>query len=280
MTNLQTQSTIYKELAEYYFTKDPKLAKVNDLEKAKFLRLCQINQLDPFKNEVYAIPFEVKWQTTLQIVINYKVYLERAEKSWDLNWWKVEIEMDKDNKWPTKWKIIIYRKWWDHPFEYEVDFDEASQWKHKSEYKNTWKDSPKFMLKKTLIKQWFQMAFPLEMDVDEDVAIEGVVIEWEINTPKNNINDTLQNIANWDFENEIKEPISDQQKEHIDDLLNIVPDFVLTGPTNFDEAEDYIIKIRREITKRIKSWELKPTEDWIKEIFWDDAGKVLDYLNK
>jgi hypothetical protein len=49
MTNLQRQSTVYKELAEYFFTKDPKLAKVSDLEKTKFLRLCEINQLDPFK---------------------------------------------------------------------------------------------------------------------------------------------------------------------------------------------------------------------------------------
>jgi hypothetical protein len=44
-----------------------------------------------------------------------------------------------------------------------------------STYKNTWADSPKFMLKKTLIKQGFQMAFPLEMDVDDEIEPVDII---------------------------------------------------------------------------------------------------------
>jgi len=55
-------------------------------------------------------------------------------------------------------KIIIKRKDWDEPFEWEVrlgDFKKATK---------VWNEMPDFMIKKVAIAQWFRLAFPEELD--------------------------------------------------------------------------------------------------------------------
>jgi hypothetical protein len=46
----------YTDLVEAFF-KDSAYANVDDSEKKKFLQLCVVNKLNPFKKQVYAVPY-------------------------------------------------------------------------------------------------------------------------------------------------------------------------------------------------------------------------------
>lgn len=116
----------------------------------QFLQICQAFKLNPFKREIYLIPYG----NQANIIVGYEVYLKRAERSGKLAGWKVWIEKDGDE---IKACIRIKRKDWDEPFEHEV---------YLREYKRDtqiWREKPYTMLKKVAIAQGFRLAFPEEL---------------------------------------------------------------------------------------------------------------------
>ena len=132
-----------KEIEDYLFTSETKL---NDKQKGMFIKLAQLHNLNPFKREIYAIPYGKEFS----IVTGYQVYIQRAEATGDLDGWQVESNNDSA-------KITIWRKSFSHPFIWEVD---------KSDFGKgygSWKSMPKFMLKKVAIGQGFRLAFPNEL---------------------------------------------------------------------------------------------------------------------
>lgn len=127
----------------------PHLAEVEDEEIVKAVGVAKRLGLDPIKKEVHFVPFNQGGKKTLQLVVNYLEYVKRAGNL--LNGYKTEIGKDSIGIYS---KCTIYRKDWDHPFEWITYLDEA-----KRETKS-WKEMPLFMLRKTNIAQAFRMCFP------------------------------------------------------------------------------------------------------------------------
>jgi phage recombination protein Bet len=123
-------------------------------EQGQFINIAIAYQLNPFKREIYCIPYETKEGRKLSIITGYEVYIKRAEAIKDLNGWKVKTEK-ADNELIAC--IEIYRKSWKMPFYHEVYFSEYCQ----NNY--IWKTKPRTMLKKVVIGQGFRLCFPEQM---------------------------------------------------------------------------------------------------------------------
>jgi len=130
-------------IEDYLFTSETKL---NEKQKAMFIKLAQLHNLNPFKREIYPIPYGKEFS----IVTGYQIYIQRAEATGDLDGWEVESNEETA-------KITIWRKSFAHPFTWEVDKSDFGK-----SY-GSWKSMPKFMLKKVAIGQGFRLAFPNEL---------------------------------------------------------------------------------------------------------------------
>lgn len=154
----------------------------NDLsqnEVKQFTEIAQAFQLNPFKREIYCIPYGEGEKRRLSIITGYEVYLKRAERVGKLSGWKAWTEGDvkftektKDIKtkaggiWHKPYKaaegnlralVEIHRVDWNTPFVHEVYLDEYYQ------DNEMWGSKPRTMLKKVAIAQAFRLAFPDEM---------------------------------------------------------------------------------------------------------------------
>ena len=119
-------------------------------QKIMFLQTAKALQLNPFKREIYAIPYAGK----MSLITGYEVYLKRAERSGKLSGWNVTVEGQADT---LRAVISIHRKDWKEPMKHEV---------YMSEYKQNyglWLTKKITMLKKVAIAQGFRLAFPDEL---------------------------------------------------------------------------------------------------------------------
>jgi len=129
-------------------------------EQKQFIEIAQAYNLNPFKREIYCIPYNTKDGRKLSIITGYEVYIKRAERTGKLNGWNVSISGESVH---MVAKIVIYRKDWAHPFEYEVEYSEYVQKNYKGEITGLWKTKPKMMLKKVAISTGFRMCFSDEI---------------------------------------------------------------------------------------------------------------------
>lgn len=130
---------------------------VNSLSKnecSQFTEIAVAYQLNPFKREIYCIPYNGKEGKKLSIITGYEVYLKRAERLNNLDGWKCWVEGEGPK---MVAKIMIYRKDWTRPFEHEVEFSEYNQ------NNRMWNSKPKTMIKKVCTAQGFRLCFPDEM---------------------------------------------------------------------------------------------------------------------
>jgi len=140
---------------------------LTDKEKKQFMEVAVAFQLNPFKREIYCIPYKTKNGRKLSIITGYEVYLKRAERSGKLAGWKVWTEGSlKDNT--LKACIEIRRKDWEQPLYHEVYFSEYAQKTYnqktgKYELNSMWASKPFTMIKKVAIAQGFRLAFPDEL---------------------------------------------------------------------------------------------------------------------
>ena len=148
-SNLVTKETIADYLKSFGLA-----SQLDENETMQFMTIACSFQLNPFKREVYCIPYKSRdGRKTLSIVIGYEVYLKRAERSGQLSGWKVWVE---DTSGVKKAVIEIHRKDWKTPLRHEV---------YMSEYKQDnrmWQQKPLTMLKKVAISSGFRLAFPCE----------------------------------------------------------------------------------------------------------------------
>ena len=136
-------------------------------ETKQFVNVAKAFNLNPFKREIYAIPYDKsvmrdgKWvkERQLSIITGYEVYLKRAERTDRLDGWEVTTEGEGE---AMKAVITIHRKDWKHPFHHEVYFSEVAKKDRDGKPQSMWKTMPKFMLKKVAVAQGFRMAFPDE----------------------------------------------------------------------------------------------------------------------
>ena len=250
----------YKLLVET-FMKDAKLEKIAVLEKQKFLAMCVVNKLNPFKGEIYAIPRGDK----LTITIAYTVYLERAEASGKLSGRNIMIKKDGDKV--TGGKIQIYRKDWNHPFEYEGDIKDFIV--STNSLRQTKAEA---MMRKQLIRIGFSHCFPencATLNVDEIEPEQ--VIDAQEEAPK-----VLE--ADPEIPTTPDVCISPDQISIIKSLAIYLPEEILS-PDTYTEAEDLIVKMKIEIGRLfLKEKSLKLSEDECKMIFTGSNQDVKNIL--
>lgn len=135
----------------------------SEAEKKQFIEIAQAYELNPFKREIYAIPYSVKGEKRLSIVTGYEVYLKRAERTGKLDGWNVKLEGNtKDTNNPLRAIVEIWRKDWNHSFKHEAYYCEAVGTNYKGEVNRMWAKMPRFMLKKVAVAQAFRLCFPDE----------------------------------------------------------------------------------------------------------------------
>jgi len=126
--------------------------KFTEQQKMMFYNLALQFNLNPFKREIYAIPYGSGWN----YVTGYQVYVARAEATGLLDGWHVE-SMGNEKGELIGARITIHRKDWQQPFVWEVAFLEYNK------NLGLWKTMPEFMIKKIAIGQGFRLAFPNEL---------------------------------------------------------------------------------------------------------------------
>lgn len=140
--------------------------KLNDNEKTQFLNIAKTFGLNPFKREIHVS----KYGETLSIITGYEVYIKRAERSGQLNGWNATTTGSVSTG-DLKAIVTIYRKDREHPFIWEVFYDECVQVTDEWENgKKTGKKRPtsfwlkaNFMTKKVAISQAFRLCFSDEL---------------------------------------------------------------------------------------------------------------------
>jgi hypothetical protein len=141
------------------------LHKAPENVKEQFIEIALTMKLNPFKREIYAVPFGGSYQ----VVVGYQIYLKRAEATGLLNGYTCEYLLN-----PNRVKVTIYRKDWQHPFVYEA---------FESEFiKDTpiWKKMPRLMMQKCAMSVAFRNCFP-----NEFAGIPYTEEEMQENQPKN-----------------------------------------------------------------------------------------------
>lgn len=117
-----------------------------------FLNMASAYGLNPFKREIYCIPYGDK----VSIVTGYETYIKRAERTGKLDGWHVDTTGSaKDGT--LQATITINRKDWSHPFMHTVLYTEVAG------NAPLWHKSPVFMTKKVAIGQGFRLCFPDEL---------------------------------------------------------------------------------------------------------------------
>lgn len=124
--------------------------KLSDNEAKQFMEVSKAYQLNPFKKEIYCVPYGEGKYRKLSIITGYETYIKRAEMSGKLAGWKVWTE-GKGNE--LRAIIEIERNDWTKPFKHEVLISEYRQ------QTKIWKEKPVTMLKKVVIGQGFRLAF-------------------------------------------------------------------------------------------------------------------------
>lgn len=147
-----------------------------------FIKMCKTLQLNPFLNEIYAIPFN----NTLQIVVDYKQYIKRA-KTCDgyCGYETILVDRDVNGKALPLNEIyyIVKCKRKDDEFITTSTFF-MREW---NKGKGEWATKPIYMLEKTAIKNTLCHVFPealndyvnvesntdIILDTEEQVKIEN-----------------------------------------------------------------------------------------------------------
>lgn len=136
-------------------------SELNDLEKQQFIEIAEAYQLNPFKREIYAVPYGEGDYRRLSIITGYEVYIKRAERTGKLDGWRAWVDGDTEDTFRAI--IEIYRKDWSHPFQHQVYWKEAVQRKRDGSLTSFWMKMPKFQLRKVCISQGFRLCFPDEL---------------------------------------------------------------------------------------------------------------------
>jgi phage recombination protein Bet len=167
------------EAEQYLFSQN---ANISDGQKMLFLKLAEVNKLNPFTREIHAVPF---WNSKtknmdLEPVTGYQVYIARAEASGKLDGWNCKAVYNNGNLFGAS--IEIWRKDFEKPFTWSVALSEFIGKKKDGTISGNWAKMPEFMIKKVAIGQGFRLAFPNELGSMPYLTEE---IDKGYNTPSN-----------------------------------------------------------------------------------------------
>lgn len=149
-----------QSLRDYLFgLKDP----ITEKQQNLFLNIARVNNLNPFKREIYAVGYG----DNFSIITGYQVYIDKANATGLLNGWKVETLRNEAGE-LTGARVIIHRRGWDNPFEWDASLSEFAKMRYDTVQKKkvlvkNWAEMPEFMIKKVVIGQGFRLCFPSEL---------------------------------------------------------------------------------------------------------------------
>ena len=167
-----------KMIDDYLFGSNTKLT---DEQKTMFKAIAIQQNLNPFKREIHAVLYEIsekqyeKWVKTgrynMSVVTGYEVYLKRAERTGDLEYWNITTtgKIDVEHYWNSTFEAVctIKRKSRSKEFTWTLKFTQIAP-KDKADnttiYLNAfWKKDPEFMVKKCCMAQAHRIYFSDEM---------------------------------------------------------------------------------------------------------------------
>ena len=173
VTTAQQNQVTQQLLLDYLTATTPGL---NQSQVQQFLAVSMAFNLNPWKKEVYPIPYTSNGKTTMSIVTGYEVYLKRADLNpnydgYQIEWngtffrskvqksgkngnYSVDALLPKDDD--VSCICTVYRKYRKMPVRCEVFYSEYSQGN------SMWYTKPRVMLEKVAIARAMRLAFPTE----------------------------------------------------------------------------------------------------------------------
>lgn len=135
--------------------------KLEEKEKIQFLNIAKTFGLNPFKREIFCTVYGSGEYKQLSIITGYEVYIKRAERSGQLDGWHATTSGSVATN-DLKATVTIYRKDRQHPFIWEVFYDECVQKTKTGAVTKFW-EKANFMTKKVGISQAFRLCFSDEL---------------------------------------------------------------------------------------------------------------------
>lgn len=135
--------------------------KLEEKEKIQFLNIAKTFGLNPFKREIFCTVYGEGQYKQLSIITGYEVYIKRAERSGALDGWNATTSGSVAAN-DLKATVAIYRKDRQHPFIWEVFYNECVQ-KTKAGVVTKFWEKANFMTKKVCISQAFRLCFSDEL---------------------------------------------------------------------------------------------------------------------
>jgi len=149
----ETETQLTQKDYENYLISSGVLEKLTEAQKNLFFAVAAMNNLNPFKREIYVIPFKNKetGKYEISLLTGYEVYIRRANESGLLDGWSFDFVGEGGNR---RCILTIYRKDWQNPFKFSTVLKEVN--------KNTafWKLEPEFMHFKVTASRGFRLCFP------------------------------------------------------------------------------------------------------------------------
>ena len=135
--------------------------KLTESEQEQFISISRMYGLNPFKREIYCTVYGEGQYKQFSIITGYEVYIKRAERSGQLNGWHATTTGSVSTG-DLKAIVTIHRKDREHPFIWEVFYDECVQ-KTKAGVVTKFWEKANFMTKKVCISQAFRLCFSDEL---------------------------------------------------------------------------------------------------------------------
>jgi phage recombination protein Bet len=157
---IPTTAEVQKQTLLDYLTAFGLASQLTQEEKLQFIEVAQAFGLNPFKREIHVAVYGEGEYRRMSIVVGYQVYLDRAERTGQLDGWRAWVEGQGED---MKALVEIHRKDWHSAFIHEVYWKEAVQRKRDGTPTSFWSKMPRFQLKKVAISQGFRLAFPSEL---------------------------------------------------------------------------------------------------------------------
>jgi phage recombination protein Bet len=151
---------VQKQTLLDYLTAFGLASQLTQEEKLQFIEVAQAFRLNPFKREIHVAVYGESEYRRMSIVVGYQVYLDRAERTGQLDGWRAWVEGQGED---MKAFVEIHRKDWHAPFVHEVYWKECVQRKRDGQPTSFWSKMPRFQLKKVAVSQGFRLAFPSEL---------------------------------------------------------------------------------------------------------------------
>ena len=146
-------------------------------EVSQFVEVAKAFQLNPFKREIYCVPYGEGDKRKLSIITGYETYLKRADLNPAFNGYETTIKgrfipgkVTRKGKNGGTYQADalvpdgevfceckVYRKDRSVPTKVEIDFNEYNQ------HNSMWESKPRTMIEKVAIAQAFRKAFPNDM---------------------------------------------------------------------------------------------------------------------